>query len=107
MNCKPGDLAYIVVPADWPIKTVDGHVVEVVHLHPTYSAQASDRRPTWWCRFPTPWLNSNGALVSQAYVMDSWLRPISGVPVNDEEPADVNMPEAFQLALGIEMRAWA
>ncbi|CAN7610414.1 hypothetical protein LJR034_004679 [Caballeronia sp. LjRoot34] len=103
MNCKPGILAFIVVPPDWPRKTLDNKVVEVVYLRPTFAHPAKDQRPTWWCRFPTPWLH-NGKPVHECYMLDSWLRPISGVPVDDETPVATNVPEALRLALAIESR---
>ncbi|MDF3837131.1 hypothetical protein P3W85_29870 [Cupriavidus basilensis] len=84
MNCKPGILAFVVVPADWPSKTLDGMVVEVLWLRPPFPEPWKDQRPTWWCKFPTPWMHSKGP-VSECFLLDAWLRPISGVPVHDEQ----------------------
>jgi hypothetical protein len=83
VNCKPGVLAYIAVPANWPSKKLDGKVVEVMWLRAPFPDPEKDQRPTWWCKFPTPWLHSKGP-VSECFVLDAWLRPISGVPVTDE-----------------------
>jgi hypothetical protein len=35
---------------------------------------------------------------------DAGLRPISGVPIDDETLVAANVPEALRLALGIEAR---
>jgi hypothetical protein len=83
VNCKPNILAYIVVPADWPSKKLDGLVVEVLWLRPPFDDPKLDQRPTWWCKFKTPWMHSKGP-VSECFLLDAWLRPISGVPVTDE-----------------------
>ncbi|WP_157378797.1 hypothetical protein [Burkholderia ubonensis] len=92
MNCKKGDLAYISVPAGFD-QQLAGRVVEVgvdgdcenqTIPHPDF--------PCWMCRFATPWTNSRGYLVSQCWLHDSWLRPIGGVPVEDEIDEDSKEP---------------
>ncbi len=91
MNCKPGDMAIIVVPADWPRKTLDGKIVEVVRFVPPRGPEAKwDQRPTWWCKFQSAWFNDHGVMFLEGHVLDSWLRPISGAPVNDEVVSEVN-----------------
>lgn len=103
MNCKPGDLAYL------SSECVDeGTIVEVLKS----AGMSLQGLPAWFCRSRTPLdctteRSKRNVFVTEFAVEDRYLRPISGVPVNDEEPASVNMPEAFQLALGIELRAWA
>lgn len=85
MNVKPGDMAIIVVPADWPRKTLSDKIVEVVHFVPPRGPGPEwDQRPTWWCKFSTAWFNDHGVMFLESGVLDSWLRPISGVPINDE-----------------------
>jgi hypothetical protein len=104
VNCKPGILAFVVVPSDWPRKTIDNKVVEVLHFVPPRGAGPEwDQRPIWRCKFPSPWF-SNGTPVHECGVLDSWLRPISGVPVDDDAPIATNVPEALRLGLGIESR---
>jgi hypothetical protein len=103
VNCKPGILAFIVVPANWPRKTLDGKIVEVVRFVPPRGPGAPwDQRPTWWCKFKSAWFNDHGLMFLESNVLDSWLRPISGVPVDDETPVATNVPEAVKLAWGIE-----
>lgn len=86
MNCKPDDLAIVVVPSDWWGKrTLDGKIVQVVRFVPPRGTDHKwDQRPTWWCVFQTPWFNDHGYMFLESWVLDSWLRPISGVPVTDE-----------------------
>lgn len=90
MNCKRGDLAYIVVPPGYP-KTVDGRIVEVgVDGECQLDTIAPPGVAIWLCRFPTPWFNKRaGIWVTVCNVRDDWLRPISGVPVHDEQPDEV------------------
>lgn len=101
MNCKPGILAVIVVPSDWPSKKLDGRVVEVVRLHGPLGDPMKDQRPTWWCKFPTPWF-SNRKPVHQCPILDSWLRPISGVPLDHETAITTDAPNAQRLLLSGE-----
>lgn len=106
MNCKPGDLAIIVTPAGVP-PTLDGKIVEVgVSGRCDFGTMGGPG--AWLCRFQTPFVDRHmGNLVYQCWLFDSWLRPISGVPLNEEVPASVNLPEAFKIVLGIDMRTWA
>lgn len=90
MNVKPGDLAIVVVPANWRTKTLDGKIVEVIRFMPPRGPGAPwDQRPTWWCKFPVPWWMNGHGFVSETALLDSWLRPISGVPLHDEQPDEV------------------
>ena len=90
MNCKPGDMAIVVVPSDGPTKTLSDRIVEVVcFVPPRGPGPEWDRRPTWWCKFSTAWFNDHGVMFLESCVLDSWLRPISGVPVNDEVKDEV------------------
>lgn len=85
MNCKPGDLAYVVEGASI------GAVVQVEKAAPPM--KTGD--PAWICKSRSPlrcaprdkWLGDQEATVFR--VRDSWLRPISGVPVHDEEHDEV------------------
>ncbi len=104
MNCKPEILAFIVVPSDWPCKTLDNRVVEVVRFVPPRGpAPRWDQRPTWWCKFPRPWFH-NGKPMHECGLLDSWLRPISGVPLDNEAPIKTDIAQALRLGLGIESR---
>ncbi|MBB0026806.1 hypothetical protein [Ralstonia pickettii] len=90
MNCKAGDLAIVVVPANWQTKTLDGRIVEVIRFVPPRGPEPHwDQRPTWWCKFQRPWWQNGQGLVHECALLDSWLRPISGVPVHDEQPDEV------------------
>ncbi|MDR5801187.1 hypothetical protein [Caballeronia sp. LZ001] len=104
MNCKPGDLAYIV---EGPSENL-GKVVEVKSGFGFYK----DEGYCWniVCRSKLVAIGEiDGKVhrVKEGFIPDKSLRPISGVPLDDETPVAVNLPEAFKLALGIEMRAWA
>ncbi|MBU9502847.1 hypothetical protein KTE68_22100 [Burkholderia multivorans] len=90
MNVKPGDMAIVVVPSDWPRKTLDGKIVEVVRFVPPRGPGAEwDQRPAWWCTLSTPCFNDHGLMFLEGKLLDSWLRPISGVPVTDEVEGEV------------------
>lgn len=85
MNVKAGDMAIVVVPADWPRKTIDGLVVEVVRFVPPRGPEPHwDQRPAWWCTWKAAWFNDHGVMFLDGDLLDSWLRPISGVTVSDE-----------------------
>lgn len=84
MNCKPGDLAYLCHEA------LDaGLIVEVIA-----SCVAPDGSPAWDVKSRTParcelWSGRNHHLTTEFSVEDKYLRPISGVPVHDEEHNEV------------------
>lgn len=85
MNCNAGDMAIVSVPAAWPCKTIDGLIVEVIRFVPPRGPEAHwDQRPTWWCSWKRAWFNSHGGMFLDGPLLDSWLRPIGGVPVTDE-----------------------
>lgn len=103
MNCKPGDLAYIVDGEN------AGHIVEVLQVDRIWSR--IENLPYWEVRSFIP-LSCSDAFGrpdtdTEGSIEDSRLRPISGVPIERDTPVSVNLPEAFKLALGIELRAWA
>ena len=90
MNCKRGDLAYIVVPSGFD-RLLHGRIVEVgVDGECQIGTIPPPGQAAWLCRFPTPWFSERcGIRVSVCWLLDGWLRPISGVPVHDEQPDEV------------------
>jgi hypothetical protein len=83
MNCKPGDLAFI-VKAAFPQNI--GVVVEVESLWGHHPIDG----PCWNIRSRTPLLGVRyGSRVvyadTEAFIADFCLRPISGVPVGEYE----------------------
>ena len=79
MNCKPGDLACIVGGLTAPSPSL-GRVVEVIR----FEGEFKDRGPVWLVRSQEP-LPTNRGPKCEFHSRDAWLRPISGVPVHDEE----------------------
>jgi len=84
MNCKPGDLAYLSSDC-----VAEGVIVEVIKAIPPLNGS-----PAWHCRSRTPVLAehlSDGhiARMTELAIEDKYLRPISGVPVHDEEHDEV------------------
>lgn len=82
MNCKPGDLA-VVVGAYGAGAVNNGHIVEVVKLH---------SESLWYvvAQGDPVWVWDKGECVpgvpGREYTCpDANLRPISGVPINEEE----------------------
>ncbi|MFM0270124.1 hypothetical protein PQQ59_06035 [Paraburkholderia aspalathi] len=88
MNCKKGDLAYAVrglyTTHDRP------PVVEVIGFyafHPEFGVVWTVR-----ARDPLRFLSSDGVsegFAREVHAADDWLRPISGVPVPDEQLDEV------------------
>ncbi len=80
MNCKPGDLAYLVRVDDPRFSENIGRVVTVTRL-----AGVED---CWWVDALPPGLlgyrDGNFGYSTEGWVRDSNLRPISGVPVTDD-----------------------
>lgn len=91
MNCKPGDLAYVVGAVQTP--EMIGHVVSVLRLVERHETPNGLRICNW---HPSMWLvegisliplrSTKGvfSLVKYRVVSDSNLRPISGVPLADD-----------------------
>lgn len=84
MNVKPGDLAYL-IRAEIP-KNI-GAVVEVLRLCTEYDCYAND--PAWWVRSPAPMMHTNGSFQFDGTAPDRNLRPISGVPVDEDITEDL------------------
>lgn len=86
MNCKPGDLAI------QTISTASNHgsIVRVdVFAGDVQFLGGRIGRNCWEVEYMRPVKDCFGYLVKQAYVPDSWLRPISGVPVCDEVTEEI------------------
>lgn len=93
MNCKPGDLAYIVRVDDGGNRYAIGLIVEVMRAV-SFDCRADPDDPEWQCRSQTPVRARDMhtgliVLTSEFDVKDSWLRPISGVPVTDDVTDEV------------------
>ncbi|MEI1392190.1 hypothetical protein [Klebsiella pneumoniae] len=93
MNCKPGDLAIVVrVDHEGDLEDI-GLIVEVLAPTPIQFWDSPDS-PEWECRTRSSRrtrIPSTGAIVlaPEFDVKDSWLRPISGVPVTDDVEDEV------------------
>jgi hypothetical protein len=97
MNCKPGDLAVIV-----GVASKCGFIVEVMRAATLSRFDLPDGRPHVGC-FLEDWIikfqravqcpTMRGMVLSEwAVVADSKLRPVSGLPVDDEIPAEIKEP---------------
>ncbi|CAJ0899602.1 hypothetical protein R6138_04352 [Ralstonia thomasii] len=84
MNCKPGDLAYIVRSE---IQANVGAVVEVLSINIELSNAMGE--PFWNAQACRPLETMFGGFREIGTIEDSRLRPISGVPVHDEEHDEV------------------
>ncbi len=83
MNVRAGDLAYIVGGLKNPSPNL-GRIVEVISRHP----MDDEFGPAWICTAKSP-LETLGAAGEIRYAVkficaDAWLRPIGGVPVDEE-----------------------
>ena len=101
MNCKPGDLAIQTISKAGNhgcIVLVGRFIGDVIFLGD------SPERNCWEVEYMRPVKTFHGFFVQSALVPDEWLRPISGLPLDEETPLETNVPEALKLALGIESR---
>lgn len=73
MNVKQGDMAILINSANG--KAV-GKICEV--LRPIPGGR-------WQCRFQTPIEKVNGEFSAIAHAKDEWLRPVSGLPLEECE----------------------
>ncbi|MBN3851981.1 hypothetical protein G3N59_01185 [Paraburkholderia sp. Ac-20340] len=91
MNCKPGDLAYV-IRDEFPEN--EGRIVEVLALSPP---EEDDEGPYWEVRFigaPGPFSDwdfpgERAGYDLECCFLDAQLRPINGVPVTEEERDEV------------------
>jgi hypothetical protein len=88
MNCKRGDLAYL--SADC---VDEGVIVEVL----TSAGLSANGVPAWFCQSRSPIdctteRTNRNITTTEFAVEDRYLRPISGVPVNDEVTDDIKEP---------------
>lgn len=81
MNCKPGDLAVTTGMVDPQNNDV---IVEVESL-----ARNGRHGVVWNIKHRTPMLTIRGGWACDGEINDCNLRPISGVPVHDEQHAEV------------------
>lgn len=88
MNCKPGDRAIIVPPS----KNA-GSIVEIMYLSvdkhftglPSWVVSPFGGSMTY--RLPNG--QSQTAQRKMARIPDAWVRPVSGLPLNEETPDEV------------------
>lgn len=95
MNVKAGQMAYIAKSPDYP-----QHVGKIVEVR-AYNGRDHDGDDIWACVSREPLLASKyGPIPSldrdvasrNVDIPDAWLRPISGVPVHDEQHHEVKEP---------------
>lgn len=92
MNCKPGDLAYLSSDC-----VDEGTIVEVLSA----AINPGSDLPAWHCKSRTPvrcymTVSKVDRLMTEFIIEDRYLRPISGVPVHDEQSDAASRP-AFVL----------
>jgi len=108
MNVKPGDLAIIVITGPHGAPENIGRIVEVVAVAvhgerfvsvkgETTPVDAPSGKPMWRVRSvgsPLAWNSSFLNPVRRYYyerpILDSWLRPVSGLPESEEIPTTAN-----------------
>jgi len=91
MNCKPGDLAIIVRSRLAPENI--GRIVEIVRRR---STETEKEGPEWLVRcdrnMVERWEHGFVRLVTERFYLDACLRPVSGLPVEDEVTEDLKEP---------------
>jgi hypothetical protein len=75
MNCKPGDLAYI-IKAEVPQNL--GRILEVVGVSDVGTAM--NKELTWDCLSMSPLLTHSAGVRRDVWCRDAWLRPIRPQP---------------------------
>ncbi|WP_416048971.1 hypothetical protein [Cupriavidus basilensis] len=90
MNCKPGDLAFIARSDGAPENL--GRIVEVVSLEPAWTSKKGV--VCWLVKAKSPLVGfdirtGRKSTHTEISAPDAWLRPISGVPVHDEQHDEV------------------
>jgi hypothetical protein len=90
MNCKPGDLAFI-VDSQFPENL--GRVVEVISAYGDFRDEGF-----CWNVIAKTAMKGEGEIdgrimyLREGFIPDVCLRPISGAPVNDEVTDDIKEP---------------
>lgn len=98
MNCKPGDLAYIVVPAGFE-RTLDGKYITVLSRTGKCDLDTFGGTGVWLCEFHVPWYSDRrDFMVKRCYLIDSWLRPIRDQPGKDESLTWASLPQGQGVA---------
>lgn len=89
MNVKPGDLAI-------QIKSNAGNEGQIVKVISFYGS--SDRGPCprylncWYVEYQHSTPDEGGIFDKFGYADDSWLRPVSGLPLQEDENIDIKEP---------------
>jgi hypothetical protein len=88
MNVKQGDLA-ILIKSSCGNEGVVGVVGEYLAPNEIFICENGILRkwfpePGWMIRFPRPVMGSCGVSQITFIVCDSWLRPVSGLPIEEE-----------------------
>lgn len=86
MNCKIGDLAYVVGGEATPPRNL-GRVVEVMSLEGIFDEYG----PVWNVQ-SSQLVETTRGLKYRFHMCDARLRPIGGVPIHDEVSDDIKEP---------------
>lgn len=102
MNCKPGDLAVtvgMVEPAN------NGIIVEVLSL-----VETDEQGGVWHIRHRRPMLIDDGPdsghWVDHGEIYDCNLRPISGVPLDEEPPTETTVAVTTSIPAVLDVQSW-
>lgn len=98
MNCKPGDLAYIVGPLPQNI----GKPVTCVAID--INASNLFGEPMWRITSNVPLIDTQLNRMNAGWIGDQFLRPIAGPERTDVIETEILNP--LELALGITAKAW-
>lgn len=81
MNVKPGDLAI-------QIKSLAGNygaIVEIIEwIGTSYFISGHVLQNCWLAKYSHPVRDLSGEYVEDGFIPDHWLRPISGLPLDEE-----------------------
>jgi hypothetical protein len=103
-RCQVGDIARITTSSATEID-IEGMIVTVERSVGEFDLYTSGVH--WYVNSPRGVLCNSGNVQNKFVWPDKWLVPIAGPRFGDEAPIETNVPEALQLALGIESRSYA
>jgi hypothetical protein len=89
VNVKAGDLAILIKSA----ANNEGKVCKVIRFVGNYIFKEGDScNDTWIVEFPRPVAAMDGSVYLDGYISDAWLRPISGLPIEEDTNIEDRVP---------------
>lgn len=89
MNVKAGDLAILIKSA----ANNEGKVCKAISFVGYFLFRGGNScNDAWLVEFPRPVTDRLGLIWVRCYVSDAWLRPISGLPIDEDARTEEKVP---------------